>query len=102
MLPDDCEAYFEAKLEFVRVTGGTKAEIEEYWEWTKRETSSAQVRMVVRDEHGELKTIKQRSAGSESLRRRVMERLSKRKWDDQDATLIEEMAELLGMEVDGT
>ena len=97
MLPDDCEAYFEAKLEYVRVTGGTKAEIEEYWEWTKRETSSASVRMVVR-ENGELKTIKERSAGDEHLRRRVAERLAKRKWDDGDAELIEQMAELLGME----
>ncbi len=98
MLGDEHEAYFEAKLEFARVAGGTRAEIEEYWERTKHETSSAPVRMVVR-EGSELKTIKERSAGDEHLRRRVSKRLAERKWDDEDAALIEEMAELLGMEV---
>jgi hypothetical protein len=49
MIRDGLEAYVEARLEFVRVAGGTRAEIDAFFERCKAERVAFDTRKVLGD-----------------------------------------------------
>lgn len=83
---DDCEAYIEIACEYGRLADGTLAECKEFWERQKHMTSAYKSRLVL----GDGTILDEIHIGSVGLRESRL---------DDDAVLIQEMAELLGMDV---
>ena len=93
-IPDGYVAYVEIQGDWGRLAGGTRDEVADYWEHMKHQTGACKSRLVI---GGAI--VEERGIGSEALRLRIRERLVRRKEFDADADLIEQMAELLGLDV---
>jgi hypothetical protein len=94
MIKDGHEAYIEIQGDWGRLAGGTKDEIESFWEGTKHQTGGCKSRLIINGQ-----VMEERSIGSDGLRQQVTRRLTNCKWGDEDAELIAKLAELLGVDI---
>lgn len=93
-IPDDCEAFIEVKAVWGRMAGGALAECQEFWQHGHDENEGCASRLVLQD--GTVLAV--RGMVGERLRKRVVARLKSRQWNDADADIIQELAELLGVD----